>query len=253
MDRRLLVMFGLPPSDDWHVGFRHGDLMHPDDRDAYRKGIEDYVATGRAPWETQYRVRGQGGSWTWVLERGRIVGRDADGRATRMAGSCVDITERETAKIALAEAESRLRSLADTAPVLLWISGMDDKVELANLAFRTFYGLSGDDPIGDPWLESLHPDDREAARATYDECWSARRPYRIECRVMRHDGEYRWILETAAPRFGPDGAFAGYAGASLDITEQKEASEALRLNQLMLRRIIDAIPASRFATATDAT
>ncbi|MEX0741220.1 MAG: PAS domain S-box protein, partial [Phycisphaeraceae bacterium] len=150
-----------------------------------------------------------------------------------VAVSLSDISEKRMVEQALRESEQRFRTLADSAPVLIWLAGPDKMCTYVNRAWLELTGRTFEQELGTGWLENLHPDDIPATMETVDEAKSQRRPFRCEFRIRRHDGEYRWLISQGAPRFSPDGTFTGYVGSCVDITERKHAEQQLerRLDQ----------------------
>jgi PAS domain S-box-containing protein len=118
------------------------------------------------------------------------------------------------------------RVMADGAPVPLWMADASGQSTFHNQAWLDFTGRTRAELGGRAWLESLHPDDSQRAIDTYRQAFRERRKFQMEYRLRRHDGQYRWTLDMGAPCFGPGGNFAGFVGASIDITELKDA-EAL--------------------------
>jgi PAS domain S-box-containing protein len=92
---------------------------------------------------------------------------------------------------------------------------------------------------GNGWAEGVHPNDLERCLDTYISAFDARQEFKMEYRMRRHDGEYRWILDHGVPRFFPDGSFAGYIGSCIDITEHKRAERVLRESEEKLQTIIN--------------
>ena len=136
-----------------------------------------------------------------------------------------DITERRRIETALRESEERFRNLADSAPVMMWVSGPDKVITFFNKTWLKFVGRRLDQELNNRWVESVHPDDLKACFTAYSSAFDARANFQAECRLRRADGEYRWVLCTGVPRFAPDGAFAGYVGSDIDITDLKRAQE----------------------------
>ena len=148
-----------------------------------------------------------------------------------------DIDERKKAQDALRESEERFRLMADTAPVLIWMSGTDSLCTFFNKAWLVFTGRSFEQEQGNGWTEGVHPGDRDRCSENYLSAFSDRLPFQMEYRLRRADGEYRWIFDTGVPRFMPDGDFVGYIGSCFDITERKYAEQEIkRLNESLTQR-----------------
>jgi len=116
--------------------------------------------------------------------------------------------------------------MADSAPVLMWISGPNKLCTDFNRTWLEFTGRSLDQELGNGWAEGVHPEDLASCLATYSQAFDARRHFSIEYRLRRHDGEYRWLLDHGVPRFLENRDFAGYIGCCIDISDEKEAKAA---------------------------
>jgi PAS domain S-box-containing protein len=143
---------------------------------------------------------------------------------------------RKRANIANRESEDRFRVLADTAPVMVWMSGPDKLCTYFNKPWLDFTGRPLEQQLGDSWSEGVHPDDLQSCLQTYGRAFDERQEFRMEYRLQRFDGEYRWVLDTGIPRFRSDGAFEGYIGSCIDITDQKQVEETLRAREQSLRQ-----------------
>jgi PAS domain S-box-containing protein len=131
----------------------------------------------------------------------------------------------------LRESEERFRTMADAAPVMIWISGADGRGAFFNHGWLEFTGRTIDQESGVGWVDGIHPDDRERWSATCASSFDARRSFDSEFRLRRADGEYRWVLNRGVPRFSPDGLFAGYIGSCIDITDLKQHHDRLLASQ----------------------
>jgi PAS domain S-box-containing protein len=135
------------------------------------------------------------------------------------------------------ESEQRFRLVANTAPVLIWMSGPDKLYNYFNQPWLEFTGRELEAELGNGWLEGIHPDDLNNCLQTYTRAFDLRESFKMQYRLRRYDGEYRWILAIGVPRLNLEGSFAGYIGSGLDVTDHKEAEQALAE---MGRRLIEA-------------
>ena len=131
------------------------------------------------------------------------------------------LLRREAVERELRLSESRFRTLADSAPVLIWISDADQHRHWFNKVWCDFTGQDQSQAIERPWTEGLHEEDRAGFVETTGEHHRHHRAYLVEYRLRRHDGQYRWLLENGVPRFDDAGQFVGYIGSSIDITDRK--------------------------------
>ena len=123
---------------------------------------------------------------------------------------------------AMRESEQRFRSMANSAPILLWMSGTDKQCNFFNQGWLQFTGRTIEQEIGNGWLQGVYPEDLQHYLETYRTAFDKRESFQIEYRLRRADGEYRWILDRGTPRFLPDGTFAGYIGCCIDISDRRE-------------------------------
>ena len=115
------------------------------------------------------------------------------------------------------------RLLADAAPVMIWIAGPDSLCTYFNKTWLDFRGRSLEEEVGNGWAEGLHPDDRDLCLATYQKSFFARQSFRMEYRLQRADGEYRWMEGTGVPRFEEE-AFFGFMGSTADVTARRTSA-----------------------------
>ena len=128
---------------------------------------------------------------------------------------------------ALVMHERWFRTLADAAPVMIWVSGLDMGCTYFNRLWLEFTGRPIAAELGEGWAQGVHPDDRAQCLDTYVRAFEKREPFRTEYRLRRHDGAYRWVLDNGAPIDTGNGTFAGYVGSALDVTDYRAAEEAL--------------------------
>lgn len=231
----LRTIFGIP--SDTYSG-RVEDFwrrVHPDDWEFVAKAVAEARQDQKA-YAAEYRVIRDDGSVRWISARGKFYYAE-NGDPVRMLGMAVDITERRHAENSVRESEQRFRLVANTAPVMIWVSGTDRLCTYFNQTWLNFTGRPLEAEIGNGWAEGVHPDDLDECLKSYNEMFDQRKPFELQYRVRRHDGEYRWVHDIGVPRFDADGSFAGYIGSCMDITEHKLADEAL---SSIGRRLIEA-------------
>lgn len=136
-----------------------------------------------------------------------------------LARQAAELIERLRSEAALRE--ERFRLLADQAPVLIWMSDSDKLCTWFNKPWLEFVGRTMEQELGNGWFESVHPGDFGRRRQTYAAAFAVRRPFSMEYRLKRRDGEYRWMLDNGIPRYGANGEFAGYIGSCTDINDRK--------------------------------
>ncbi len=182
--------------------------------------------TGSAP-ELDLELIRPDGDIRWVSTRGEALP-DPRGLFVRFRGTVQDITQRKQAEEKLRESEERFRRVANAAPVMIWMSGTDKLCTYFNQPWLEFTGRSLDVELGYGWANGVYPDDLPECLETYTRSFDARVSFRMEYRLRRYDGKYRWILDTGVPRYSPAGSFEGYIGACVDVTERRLAEEGLR-------------------------
>jgi len=152
-----------------------------------------------------------------------------------------DITDRKRAEQALRESEARFRTMADTAPVLIWMTDSNGQLNYFNKVWLAFKGRTMKEEIKAGKSEGIHPDDFNSSLENYSSSFNVRDEFQMEYRLKRYDGNYRWMLDTGIPRFTEDENFIGYIGSCIDITDRKQFEEqihdSLKEKEILLKEI----------------
>lgn len=190
-------------------------------------------------WEGEVTHTTKTGAKLFVSTRHQIVEGANGNRAVLEINR--DITTQKQAEAELRESEERFRVMADTAPILIWVSGLDQGRTFFNKAWLEFTGRTMQQELGTGWLEGVHPADYERCLTTYTTAFAARQSFEIEYRLCGRDGSYCWMLDKGAPRFAPDGSFIGFIGGCIDIDDRKQAETILTRYQLLSNHVRDII------------
>jgi PAS domain S-box-containing protein len=153
---------------------------------------------------------------------------DAEGRVTGLFVQGHDVTELHTVELALRESEQRFRLIADSAPVPMWVTKLDRKRGFVNISYAEFLGVPYDEALDFDWRAIIHPEDFERVISESLAGEATLKPFALEARYRRADGEWRWLRSVSQPRWGPSGEHIGFIGVAHDVTEAKEAEAHLR-------------------------
>ena len=151
------------------------------------------------------------------------------------------IEERVTGETELRESESRFRIVADAAPVLIWMAGVDQLCTFFNKPWLEFTGRSMEQELGNGWAEGVHSDDLQNCLDVYTDAFDARQPFVMQYRLRRNDGTFRWVSDQGVPRYDAQGRFAGYIGSCFDVTELVNKDAALRESEERMRMTAEAV------------
>ena len=156
-----------------------------------------------------------------------------------------DITERKKSESLIQESEKKFRTVADAAPVLIWLANTDKLCIWFNKTWLNFTGRTLEQEYGNGWAEGVHPDDFQRCLDTYITCFDNRQSFSMEYRLKNSQGDYRWLLDTGVPVFNSEGEFDGYIGSCVDITEQINSFEELKNSQSELQLLTSMIEDSQ--------
>jgi PAS domain S-box-containing protein len=231
VNRQMAQMLGYELRE--MIGRSVLDFYFPEDIDYKRQ-----VLSGRRKGRREHleeRLRRRDGSELWVRMAASPLLKD-NGEFEGALAMMSDVTDRKRAEEILHESEQRFSLVASTAPVMIWMSGLDKKPTYFNQRWLDFTGLS-EAELKNGLAGIVHAEDYQRCHDAYCRGFDQRQPFRKECRLRRYDGQYRWMLDIGVPRFHKDGSFAGYIGSCVDVTDHKLAEEAL---SGMSRKLLEA-------------
>jgi PAS domain S-box-containing protein len=162
-----------------------------------------------------------------------------------------DISQRKVLEEFLRASEAHFHMMADTAPVMLWLTDARGNCTYINKRWLEFTGRRLEQDLGAGWAESIHEEEREEELRSFLQCLSQLRELRSEYRLRRADGQYRWIYDHGVPRYAPDGTLLGYIGACFDITERKAAEKAVEESEAKFRALTETASSAIFISVGD--
>ena len=238
-------LMGLVPQTGDRTWAFWNRRVHPEDVVRVEASIQDVIAGRQDLYEAEYRLRHEDGSWRWVLDRGRVPERDANGRATRMVGFLVEITDRIHTQEALRQSEFRYRTVASMAPgyVFEYRYDADNQPQpiWASDGMQAIFGVSMEDQAGG-W-DALIDDEWKPIVAARHARILLGEPQAGETRVHTVSGERKWLYVSTVPVRDPEtGVVTGVLGSASDITTRKLAEQAVRESEAVLRAVTENTP-----------
>lgn len=233
-------MMGFPQGKKMTIELL-SEIINPDDLQLLYKSISELTPQNNSMSHVMRLIRPSDKQQRYIRFY-TIVEFDIDGNTSKMTGVNYDTTEQEIAIESIRESEKRFRSMADSAPVLIWMAGTDKRCSYINKGWMDFTGRTAEQELGSVWTESIHPDDYPACDLAFSACFDERITFSMEYRLRRADGQYRWIMDTGNPRFLENGEFVGYIGTCFDIHERKIAEDMLKESELRFRTMADSAP-----------
>lgn len=222
MTERGRALFGFAPDTRLDYAALQG-RVHPEDRPARAAAVQRAIQT-MGEYHMEYRVLLPDGTVRWIGALGHFTTSSKDG-VPRLVGISMDITARKLAQDALQESEARFHTMADAAPVMIWMSDTDKLCTYFNKGWLEFTGRTLEQELGNGWAEGVHEQDFDDCLEIYRNAFDARQPFTMDYRLRRSDGEYRWVLDNGTPRFASDGTFMGYIGSCIDITARRRSEQ----------------------------
>ncbi len=212
----------------------------PEERDSYHESME-HAALAFNVWEHEYRIRTQDGHIKWV--HGLATPQQQADGGILWSGLLTNVSERKKNEAALQESELRFRSLANSAPVLIWIAKPDKSCSWFNNSWLDYTGQNIEQEFSNHWGEAIHPDDLDCCLDIYNAHFDARQPFQMEYRLRGKDNQYHWFIDVGKPRIDEHGRFMGYIGMLTNINERKVTENTI--NQLAFYDPLTKLPNRR--------
>ncbi|MFM9264521.1 PAS domain S-box protein [Tychonema sp. BBK16] len=238
------------------LGYKRGELeqsaiglgkrVHPDDMPVLEAKLNAYLADPESTYTVEYRMLAKSGEFKWILARGKVVERDANHAPLRMIGTISDISDRKQVEIALQQSEEKYRFLTEATSQIIWDTNANGEVVNEQPGWSAFTGKTYDEIKGWGWLNNIHPEDTESTARLWSEAITNRIIYKIEHRLRRYDGEYRYMSVRAVPILNADGSIREWVGVHADITLRKRAEAELWQQKEFLNSIYDSVDYSIF-------
>ncbi|MBW4660681.1 MAG: PAS domain S-box protein [Drouetiella hepatica Uher 2000/2452] len=238
-------------------GFLTGDIegegwtnaLHPDDRDRVIWESQEAMSTKQALY-TECRFQHPDGQVAWVLGQAFPETLE-DGRVVGYVGTITDITDRKQTEQALRESEHRYANLARMSPVGIFKTDRNGKYLYVNERWTEIAGLTFAEARGSGWRRAIHPNDRRSLVKNWYETVRARLPFQAELRFQHANGELAWVVCQALPEMLDNDEIIGYVGTITDITDRKQAEEALRESERRYATLNQILPVGMFRTDLD--
>ena len=225
----ILGFEDMPPSNQIEESYGR---VHPDDLDYVKAQIQAHFEQKTPIYEVKHRLRHKDGRYVWVLSRGKVINRDANGCPLRMAGTTTDIS-------ALKESEDNYRHMVELHPQIPWVAASDGGVLDVGPQWSVLTGVPQKEAAPDGWIESVHPQDRAGIEHAWKHCLGTGDRLDAEYRLRRHDGSYAWIRARAAARRNPGGQIIRWYGTLEDVSDRYAAEEARRSSDALASRILE--------------
>ncbi|MEH2211387.1 PAS domain-containing protein [Nostoc sp.] len=235
----LEASFGLEPGEFDGSFEMFAARVHPDDRDRVLAAVERAIATGE-DYDIEFRVVYPNGTIRWALSQGKVF-YDQHGQPIQMAGIDLDITERKRSAETLRESEERFRQLAENIDAVFWIKEvLENRVSYVSPAYKRLWGLNPEELYQGQqvWVDRIHPEDRAAIDRAFHEKAVAGK-FDEEYRIILADGSIRWVHDRCFPLRDETGEIYRFAGITEDISERKQAEQALRDSEERLQMALE--------------
>jgi PAS domain S-box-containing protein len=235
----FLKQLGYTPVAPMSLVEKTSEIMLPEDRAQVTQALKEHLRNSK-PYNVNFRLRDAQGQVHWFESTGQAF-RDHAGRATYMAGTTFDITERRALAESRRQTLQQLDTVANASPVLFWTADLLGQVDWVNQSWVEFTGRVESDVMGDGLAQDVHPDDAAQRRQAVRLALAKRQPYCLEYRLHHHSGTFRWVMEQCLLRLDADQQPVGFIGSCVDISELKRAEGAVRARSAMLESVFEVL------------
>ncbi|TVT74163.1 MAG: PAS domain S-box protein [Denitromonas halophila] len=239
---RFRKLLGYTDEAEFRRGFFFSTALHPDDRERVLSAQYAHLEH-KSPFDESYRLRCRDGNYRWFRGRGQARW-NKEGKADRYAGSITDIQAQKQSEAARRESEERLYYAIRGSSDGIWDWNLRLERYYMSPRYKQLLGYRDDELPNqrDSFLALIHPDDRERIEAAVTSHFTTRDPYDVACRLRHKDGSYRWFRHRGEAVWDDAGDVVRFAGASSDITEQRQAQESIRALLTEKQAILDNVP-----------
>lgn len=238
----LNTIFGLEASQPFTLN-DFVQALHPDDREEVMNLNTELMQglTDKDDYKTTYRIVRPDGEVRWISALGKIF-RDGFGQPDRFVGTAQDVTPQVESAALVAASERKLSTIADAAPVALWMTDNTGQPVFANKAWYEWSGKTEAELKAEGILGCTVAEDKVQTLMAFNAAVSRQQLLTLEHRIANTSGEVRWVLTEARPYFDAQGGFAGYVGSGADITTRKLAEISLQESEFRFRQLADSVP-----------
>ncbi|WP_293337854.1 PAS domain S-box protein, partial [Microcoleus sp. CAWBG58] len=240
------ALLGYEPEELQANAIGLSQLVYPDDLLVLNQKLNAYLENSENGYAVEHRMLAKSGEFKWILARGKVVERDENNAPVRMIGTISDIGDRKQAEKSLQESEQKYRCLTEATSQIIWDTTGAGEVVTEQTGWSAFTGATYDEIKGWGWLNNIHPDDREYTARMWSEALADRTLFAIEHRLLRHDGEYRYMSVRGIPVLNADGSIREWVGVHADITPARRAEAEMWQQKEFLSSIYDSVDYSIF-------
>jgi PAS domain S-box-containing protein len=239
-DKQWIEMLGYSVGELKQHYYTWKNLLHPDDQSEVLKKLNAHFRDEKVLYEVEMRLRTKSGEWKWILGKGEVVERDKNGKPLRMAGTHLDITEHRQAEEALKESEERFRALTESTSDWIWELDLTGTLTYANPNVRDILGYSAEEITGKTISDFIAPEEKSRNEELFRNQMKSPQGFKSFATLARHkDGHLIYLDISSVPVFTSKGDLDGFRGITRDITERKQAEEAVRLERDRAQKYLD--------------